>query len=206
MHARSSTIYAHPSFIDEGITHVRDVVMPTLAELDGCVGMSMLIDRDGGRCIITSSWRDEDTLRASEGPVQTLRDHAVRIFHATAEVSRWELAALRRDHRSDRRAAVRATWLWGEPAHMDRLVDTYKLALVPKLEELDGFCSASLLIDPATGRAVSSVSFDDRTAMIASRGAEQAIWADAADDAGVAVSEVCDFDLAIAHLNAPEMA
>ncbi|OHV03956.1 antibiotic biosynthesis monooxygenase [Mycobacterium talmoniae] len=206
MYARSSTIHAHPSFIDEGITHVRDVVMPTLADMPGCVGMSMLVDRDGGRCIITSSWLDEDALRASEGPATQLRDHAVDIFHAKAEVSRWEIAVLRRDHRADRRAGVRATWLRGEPAHMDRLVDTYKLALVPKLEELDGFCSTSLMIDPAAGRAVASVGFDDRSAMIACREAEQAIWADAVNDTGAEVLEVGEFDLAIAHLNAPEMA
>jgi quinol monooxygenase YgiN len=206
MYARSSTIHAHPSFIDEGITHVRDVVMPTLADMQGCAGMSMLIDRDGGRCIITSSWRDEDTLRASEEPAERLRDHATGVFHATAEVSRWEIAVLRRDHRSRRRAAVRATWLRTEPAGVDRLVDTYKVALVPKVEDLDGFCSASLMVDRASGRAVSSVSFDDWTAMLASRGAEQAIWAEVVNDTGGQVSEVCEFDLAIAHLNAPEMA
>lgn len=206
MFARSSTIQAHPSFIDEGITHVRDVVMPTLADMEGCVGMSMLIDRDGGRCIITSSWRDEDTLRASESRATALRDHAVAIFHAKAEISRWEIAALRRDHRSDRRAAVRATWLRIDQDHLGRLVDAYKLALVPRLEELGGFCSTSLMIDHATGRAVASVSFDDRAAMIASRSAEQAIWAEAVNDTGAQVSEVCEFDLAIAHLNAPEMA
>jgi hypothetical protein len=206
MYARSSTIYAHPSFIDEGITHVRDVVMPTLADIEGCAGMSMLIDRDGGRCIITSSWLDADALRASEEPAGKLRDHATGIFHATADVSRWQLAVLRRDHRAHRRAAVRATWLQMDPVDLDRLVDTYKLALVPKMEDLDGFCSVSLMVDPASGRAVSSVSFDDRTAMLASREAEQAIWADAVNDTGAHVSEVCEFDLAIAQLNAPELA
>jgi hypothetical protein len=206
MYARSSTIHAHPSFIDEGITHVRDVVMPTLADMKGCAGMSMLIDRDGGRCIITSSWLDEDTLQGSEEPAGQLRDHATGIFHATAEVSRWEIAVLRRDHRSRRRAGVRATWLQTDPAGLDRLADTYKLALVPKMEDLDGFCSASLMVDRASGRAVSSVSFDDWTAMLASREAEQAIWAEAVNDTGVLVSEVGEFDLAIANLNAPELA
>ena len=66
MFARATTIHAHPSFLDEGITHVRSVVMPTLADMDGCAGMSMLVDRDAGRCIVTSSWLDDDTLRASE--------------------------------------------------------------------------------------------------------------------------------------------
>lgn len=206
MYARSSTIQAHPSFIDEGITHVRDVVMPGLADMPGCVGMSMLIDRDDGRCIITSSWRDEDTLRASESRATELRDHAIAIFHAKAETARWEIAALRRNHRSDRRAAVRATWLRIDPDRLDRLIDAYKLALVPLLEDLDGFCSTSLMVDHTTGRAVASVSFDDRAAMIASRAAEHAIWSGAVSDTGMQMAEDYEFDLAIAHLNAPEMA
>ena len=111
MHTRSSTIHAHPSFIDEGIKHARDVVMPVFADMAGCVGLSMLVDRDGGCCIITSSWRDDEAMRASEDAADRLRDQAIGIFRATAEVSRCELAALRRDHRSQRRAAVRATWL-----------------------------------------------------------------------------------------------
>ncbi|HEU4359961.1 MAG TPA: hypothetical protein VFR27_00450 [Mycobacterium sp.] len=205
MYARSSTIHAHPSFIDEGIKHVRDVVMPTLADLDGCAGLSMLIDRDGGRCIVTSSWLDDDAMRASEDAAQRLRDQVIEIFHATAEVSRWEIAVLRRDHRSRRRAAVCATWLRTDPATVDRLADTYKLALLPRLQGLDGFCSASLMVDRSTGLAVSSVSFDDWAAMLASRGAEQAIWADAVNDAGAQVVEVCEFDLAIAQLSAPEL-
>ncbi|MEO8815264.1 MAG: hypothetical protein ABI307_09170 [Mycobacterium sp.] len=206
MYARSFTIHAHPSFIDEGITHVRDVAMPTFAHMEGCAGLSMLIDRDRGRCIVTSSWLDEDTLRASEGPAEQLRDHATEIFHATAETSRWEIAALRRERSSRRGAAVRATWLRTDPAGIDRMVDTYKLALLPEIEDLGGFCSASLMVDRSSGRAVSSVSFDDWALMLASREAEQAIWAKAVNDATVEVLEAGEFDLAIAHLNAPEMA
>ncbi|WP_046319416.1 hypothetical protein [Mycobacterium sp. UM_Kg1] len=206
MFARATTIHAHPSFLDEGITHVRTVVMPALAAMDGCAGMSMLVDRDAGRCIVTSSWLDEDTLRASEADAAQMRDRATEIFHATAEISRWEIAAVRRDHRSQRYAGVRVTWLRTDPAGCDRMVDTYKLALTPDLENLDGFCSTTLMIDRHSGRAVSTVSFDDRAALIASRSSEQAIWARAVNEAGAEVLEVAEFDLAIAHLNVPEMA
>lgn len=206
MFARATTIHAHPSFLDEGITHVRGVVMPTLADMDGCAGMSMLVDRDAGRCIITSSWLDEDTLRASEADTQRMRDRAAEIFHATAEITRWEVAAMRRNRRSRRYAGVRVTWLRTDPDGLERMIDAYKLALIPELEDLDGFCSTTLLADRHSGRAVSSVSFDDRAAMVASRGGEQAIWALAVNDAGAEVLEVAEFDLAIAHLNVPELA
>ncbi|MBS9532084.1 hypothetical protein KIH27_00615 [Mycobacterium sp. M1] len=205
MFARSFTIHAHPSFLDEGITHVRDVLMPTLADMDGCAGLSMLVDRDAGRCIVTSSWLDEDTLRASEERTAPLRDHVTEIFHATTDTAHWEIAAVRRDRRSRRHAGVRATWLRTDPAGVDRMIDTYKLALMPEMADLDGFCSTTLLVDRDSGRAVSSISFDDRAAMVASRQAEQVLWAKAVNDAAAKVLETREFDLAIAHLNAPEM-
>lgn len=206
MFARATTIHAHPSFLDVGIVHVRDRVMPTLAEQDGCAGMSMLVDRDAGRCIVTSSWLDEDTLRASETEAQRMCDRVAEIFHATTEITRWEIAAVHRDHRSRRHAGVRVTWLRTRPDGLERLIDTYKLALMPELEDLGGFCSSTLLADRHSGRAVSSISFDDRAAMVAGRGADQAIWARAVNEAGAEILEVAEFDLVIANLNAPEMA
>ncbi|MEV0948786.1 antibiotic biosynthesis monooxygenase [Rhodococcus sp. NPDC049939] len=204
--ARSTTIQAHPSFIDEGIKHVRDVVMPALAEVEGCLGLSLLVDRDSGRCIATSSWRDEESLRSSEGPVQKLRDEATKTFHGTAEVSRWDIAALHRNHPSDRGAYCRVTWAKAEPAHMDRVVDVWKLGGIPKMEELEGFCSASLLLDHAAGRAVSSLTYDSREVMERNMEHINEIRASALREANAEVLETGEFELVIAHLHVPEMA
>src|SRR5215211_331392 len=51
MYARSTTIQAQPTSIDAGITHMRDKVMPAIEAVDGCVGLSLLVDRTSGRCI-----------------------------------------------------------------------------------------------------------------------------------------------------------
>src|SRR4051794_27159997 len=59
MYARSTTIHGDPGAVREGIAYVHDEVMPVLRAMDGCVGLSMLADRDSGRCIVTTSWRDE---------------------------------------------------------------------------------------------------------------------------------------------------
>ena len=54
MYGRSTTIEGQPSLIDEGIDYVRDVVMPALRRMDGCIGLSLLVDRGSGRCIALS--------------------------------------------------------------------------------------------------------------------------------------------------------
>ncbi|MGW0024942.1 hypothetical protein [Rhodococcus sp. NPDC003383] len=206
VYARSTTIHAHPSYIDAGIKHVRDNVMPALTDIEGCMGMSLLIDRDSGRCIATSSWRDEESLRASEGPVRELRDAAAEIFHGTTEVSRWEIAVMHRDHHAERGACCRVTWIKTEPSDIDHGVDLWKMAALPKMEEVPGFCSASLMLDRAPGRGVSSVTFDSREAMEGNRERLDAIRAETARAAGAEILDSCEFELAIAHLHVPEMA
>ena len=47
-------------------------------------------------------------------------------------------------------ACVRATWVKVSPDQIDRGIDFYKMTLLPALEELEGFCSASLLVDRAS--------------------------------------------------------
>ncbi|WP_068165279.1 hypothetical protein [Rhodococcus phenolicus] len=204
--ARSTTIHAHASYIDPGIMHVRETVMPALTDIEGCVGMSLLIDRSSGRCIATSSWRDEDSLRASEGPVRALRDAAAEIFHGTTEVSRWEIAVMHRDHHSERGACCRVTWIKIDPAAMDRGVDLWKMAALPRMEELEGFCSASLMLDRPAGRGVSSLTFDSAEAMESHRERLDSIREGVVREAGAEVLDSCEFELAIAHLHVPEMA
>lgn len=205
MYARSTTIHAHPSFIDAGIKHMSDTVMPALADQEGCAGLSLLVDRDSGRCIATSSWMDEDALRMSEGPVRELRDRATEMFRGTATVERWDIAALHRDHHSGRGSCVRVAWLKIEPGRMTRAVDVFKLTALPMMEDAEGFCSAGLMVDHAAGRAVVSVTYDSREAMDRHRENAEAMRASGTREMGATVLEVCEFDLAIAHLHVPEM-
>jgi len=68
MYARSTTINGNPGSIDAGIAHVRDEVMPMVTAMDGCLGMSLVVDRETGRCIATTSWETEEAIAASRMP------------------------------------------------------------------------------------------------------------------------------------------
>ena len=77
-----------------GIARVRDEVMPALQAMDGCIGMSLLVDRESGQCIATSAWEAEQALRASAEKVRQVRDRAAETAAGSATVAEWEIAVL----------------------------------------------------------------------------------------------------------------
>ena len=206
MYARSTTIHAQPLSVDIGIAHVRDVVMPALQEIDGYVGMSLLVDRQSGTCIATSSWESLERMRAGAERVAPVRDRAAMMFDGSARVEEWDIALLHRDHHSHEGACVRATWLKVVPDQLSRSVDFYRTLVLPELENLDGFCSASLMVDhPACRRAVSCSSFDSMDAMARNRDRATELRSRRVRDLGAEVLDVAEFELAIAHLRVPEL-
>lgn len=206
MYARSTTIRAHPESLESGIALVRDEVMPMVLGMEGCVGMSMLVDRLTGRCIATTAWRSKEAMDATADRVRPLRERAAEVLGGRPQVDVWEIAVMHRDHNSAPGACVRATWVRMAPDQMDRGIDTYRMAVLPATQEFEGFCSASLMVDRSEGYAVSSVTFDSRESMDRSRAQGEEMRERGARETGVEIVEVGEFELALAHLRVPEMA
>jgi len=206
VYARSTTFQAQPDSIDEGIAFVKDEVLPTLTGTDGCIGLSMICDRESGRCITTSAWSSEDAMSSTEQTVQPLRQRGAEIFGGEPTVDRWEIAVLHRHAASGEGACVRCTWLSMDAAGVENATQTYRMTTLPALEAMDGFCSASLMINRETGRAVSTATFASHEAMVASRSAADALRTRTAADVSATVTDVNEFELALAHLHVPEMA
>lgn len=206
MHARSTTIHAHPESIDAGIANIRDEVLPVIMDVEGCVGLSLIVDRVSGRCIATSAWQSAEAMAASAEQLRPMRERAAEILGARPQVDEWEIAVLHRDHTSPDGACVRATWVRFEADGVERAIDAYKSTSLPAMDALDGFCSASLLVDRDSGIGVSSVTYDSLAALERTRAEADTIRFASAREAGVEVLEVCEFELALAHLRVPEMA
>lgn len=207
MYARTTMIQTDPGKIDEGISLVRDEVLPAVTGMDGCVGMSMLVDRQSGRCIATTAWESEAAMRDSAEAVRPLRDKAIQALGGTTgDVDMWEVAAVHRDHAAPAGACARITWLSGDPDIAERAADIFRMAVLPRMQELDGFCSASLFVDRESGRAAGTVTFDSREALEASRDAAARIREAASRDAGATVDRIDEMEVAFAHLHVPEMA
>ena len=128
------------------------------------------------------------------------------MFDGSARVEEWDISLLHRDHSSREGACVRATWLKVVPDQLSRSLDFYRSSVLPEMENLDGFCSASLMVDhPACRRAVSCSTFDSMEAMARNRDRATELRSRRVRDLGAEVIDVAEFELAIAHLRVPEL-
>ena len=204
MYARSTTIQGAPNQLKNTITYIRDEVMPTMLILDGCIGLSMMVNRQSGRSITTTAWRDQASMSSSEAQVRALRTQASDLAGGTPEVQQWEIAALHRTDEAGEGACVRATWSRCDLDQVQSAIDSYRTTLLSGMEALPGFRSASLLVDREQGLAVSSVTYSDSSAMERSQQGAAALRRSAVKESDLEILEVVEFDLVLAHLRVPE--
>jgi quinol monooxygenase YgiN len=204
MYARSTTIHADPLAVDDGIAYVRDEVMPAVQKMDGCVGLSMLCDRDDGLCIVTTAWADEQAMRSSSEGIRSMRDRAADMFGGQPEIQEWDIAFLHRAYETRDGACARVVWSRTVPDLVERTVDAYRMSLLPRFEEMPGFCSISLMVSRAEGRAVSATVYESQESLDETRELAANMRDDFAMSMGVAITEVAEMELVLAHLRVPE--
>jgi quinol monooxygenase YgiN len=205
MYARSTTVRGTPEAMDEGIAYVRDKVMPAVQQMDGCIGLSMLVDRDSGRCIVTTSWADADAMKASAQGVMAMRQRAAEIMGGPADVQEWEVALMHRLHTAHHGACARVIWTDGDPADADGMIDSFRMTVLPQLADLPGCCSVSAMLDRSSGRAVLTTTYDSPQDMAMAADKAQAMREEFVQMMNRTITEVGEFDLVVAHLRVPEM-
>lgn len=204
MYARTTTMQGNSERIDDGVAMVRDEVMPALQGMDGCVGVSMLIDRETGGSIVTSSWESQDAMRATESQVGRMRDRAAQVFGGRPEIKEWEIAVLHRTRHAPDGACARVTWTRIDPSVVDPMLDYFRMSVLHEIEGLPGFCSTSLLIDRSSGIGALATVYESRQALDASRDAASMLRSEATDKMEAELIDVADFEMALAHLRVPE--
>ncbi len=205
MFARSSTFSGDPTAVKSAIAFVRDEVVPMLEDIDGCIGLSMMVDRESGECIVTTSWETVDAMRATSDRLTAVRGRLGGLLLAPARVQEWEVVTMHRVHKTSDGACCRVTWLRTDHADVDRGVEIYNTVLLPQLAMLPGFLSASLMLDRARSRACATASFASMEALESSREDAWAIRDKGVREAGVDVTDASEFELAIAHLRVPDV-
>ncbi|MCW2576563.1 MAG: uncharacterized protein JWR66_2593 [Modestobacter sp.] len=205
MYARTATLRGNPRTIDEAIAFVRDEWLPSTTGLDGCTGLSMLAGRRSGRAIVTTGWETEPTMRASAEGMRGSRARLGKILGAVPVVGQWEVAVMHRARQAGEHASCRVTWsALPDPAQVDEDIATFRMAILPRIEELPGFSSASLMVDRLSGRTVLAVNYVDGAALRAAAQRADALQEQYAREMGGRITEVAELGLVIAHLRIPE--
>ncbi len=207
MYARSTTFRGEPGAIADGVAYVRDHVQPAVRQMEGCAGLSMLVDRHTGRCIVTTSWENVDAMHRSADALAQIRETALRTFQGVAgetEVVEWEVAILHRVHETHENAAARVIFTKGPLGAADRIIDGFRTNIVPRIHTLAGFCSVSLFVNRDTGRCAITSVYEDRQTMNRAKGQAQAMREEFTTHLGMQITEVAEFDVALAHLRVPE--
>ena len=204
MYARTTTIDGKPEFLDKAMIYTRDRVMPAVSGMDGYVGISMLADRTTGRSIITTSWEDAEALRRSGPEVRGMRARATDILQGTATVEEWEIILVHRAHPAVPGARTRVVWIQGDPSRLDGVRETFRLGTLPRIENLDGFCSVSVMADRRTGRCAVATTYVDSKTMEAAQEAALVIRRQFTLWTALTVTGAQAFELVLAHLRVPE--
>jgi quinol monooxygenase YgiN len=204
MYARVTTVRGNPQSLDDAIGYLRDEVLPAVQEVDGCIGLSMMCDRDSGRCIATTAWASEQAMHDSEGRLHDMRRRYAEMLGGQPEVQEWEIALLHRVHRAPESACCRVIWSQGDPANAERMLDALRMSLLPRMEDLPGFCSVSMLVDRETGRTAAAVVYESRDDMNRASDTARPMREEFSRQMGSEITEVAEFDLALAHLRVPE--
>lgn len=92
MYARVTTLDGSPDRFEDGVTHVRERVLPQLQSMDGFKGFIALGDRQSGKLLGVALWESEEALRATEEAVARVRSGAADATGGTvASVEQYEV-------------------------------------------------------------------------------------------------------------------
>ncbi|MGY2128553.1 hypothetical protein [Blastococcus sp. SYSU DS0617] len=204
MYARSTGFQGDPHRIDDAVHYIRDKAMPALMGMDGFVGISMLADRSSGRCIVTSSFEDLAALRRSASEMRGIRARMADVLQSPQSLEEWRIALVHRLRSAPEGARTRVTRCRTDPARLDPTLDAYAESVVPRLNDLPGFCSVSVMADAEHGRSTAAVTFTDDAALQEASARMAPLLEEFSRQRGGEVTDDATFDLVLAHLRVPE--
>ena len=140
----------------------------------------------------------------SESGVHGLRMRYAEMLGGSPEVQEWEIAVLHRKHTAPEGACCRVIWSRGDPATADDVLGTFRMTMLPRMEELPGFCSVSLLVNRETGTATTSTVYESRESMNRATEMAKPMREEFTRQMGGEITDVAAFELLLAHLRVPE--
>ncbi|MFH8836797.1 hypothetical protein [Streptomyces sp. NPDC017868] len=191
------TIYAigDPARIDACVDALREEAPRALAGQPGYRGFALFVDRELGKVLTGSWWESERAMRDSDDQLKERRATMLAPFANTVTVDGWEAAVFASPAQVGAGAGFRLTRFEIDPSGADLLVETFRDATLPKLQAIEGFETAAMLLDRTRGRGSVGVVYADQAALAASRGKQSAARGGAVTKTGVAICGLEEFEV-----------
>jgi len=179
IHVLLNLITADPALLGDSIGYMESEVRPAVESQQGSLGTSLLANPELGVAILESFWASGDALRDSETMAAPSRREAAQRARAKVTIERYQVPVFEQEAFSDAGVGVRLTRMDVQPsAAMDvplsaveDAIATFGDTAVPWLAETDGFCSALLFVDWASGHSIAQTVWRDPQALAATRNA-----------------------------------
>jgi heme-degrading monooxygenase HmoA/predicted ester cyclase len=169
MHVRMNMLAGDPARLDDATRYLEGTVRPHVEAQHGNRGLAFLTNEGLGVCLVASYWDTHDAMTASEQAVQVSRKEMTELIGGTVTVEHYEVPVFVRRNRPQAGAGVRLTRLDSPPDGMEAAIEEFRNTAVPALMEMRGLCSAQLMVDRATGRAIVVTAWEDMDALTATR-------------------------------------
>jgi len=195
MFVRTTYATGDPAEIGAAIDTLRSEAPGLLQEQPGYRGFGLFADRDLGKIVMGSWWESEQAQLDSDAQLKKRRAELLTPFAKTLTIDAWEAAAVTPNPQVPAGGGFRLNRLEFDPAGADRLVQVFQGDVLPKLQAIDGFAGASLLIDRSKGRGSVGALFSDQAALVASRGPQAGIRGEGVAKSGVTLRSVEEFEV-----------
>lgn len=174
MFVRTMYITADPADVGSALDAITKAVPGMFADQYGFQGFGLFADRAVGKILTGSWWETEQAMNDSDDKLRDRRREMLAPLVSTIAVANLEAVAYSRPAPASS-GGFRLQRMAFDPAQADRLIRAFNEVGLPRLQAIDGFQGASMLMDRARGMASVGVIYQDMDALAASRAAQAAV-------------------------------
>ncbi len=169
MWVRASSLRAAPGTIQGLIDDFINNTVPKVKAIPGNVGAVLLVDRQQGKCLALTYWKDRAALDGSETAGTGLRTAVATQSGATIEgVQRAETVLMERVGQPQAGVYSRTTQFTAPADRMDAGVAHLRSTVLPKLKGITGFRALICSLNRETGTGVVASVWESLDALKAS--------------------------------------
>lgn len=172
MYLRVTSFKSAPAQLEQSIAFVRDKAFPALFQEPGCLGGTVVVNREKGEGAASTLWDSVEAMNNAErAGVQARQDATESAPLEVIDVDRFEVTVMEMSSTpGELPSYARVVTGYGDPSHSEAAVEALRGQL-PTLKSQPGLRSFAAGVNRATGRSFTISTFESPEAREASNAA-----------------------------------